>query len=345
MFIWAEPVLLMLGQTEQVARDGALYLGIAGWGMVPALLVMVMKSYLAALGRAQIVLWITIAAAVVNGLANYALIFGNWGAPELGVRGAAIASIATQTVSLVGVVIYALRVLPQHQIFVRLWRPDWQMMARVFRLGLPIGVTSLSEAGLFAASAVMMGWLGTVPLAAHGIAVQMAGLTFMVHLGLSNVATIRAGNALGRRDAPHMARGARTAFVLSLCMALLTTAVFLLWPEALISVFIQRDEPARDQIMMIGVGLLAVAALFQLVDGVQVIALGLLRGLQDTSMPMVLAGISYWLVGLPTAYLFGFVLDMGGVGVWFGLVVGLGTAAVTLAWRFWRVSFPKVGRV
>ena len=345
MFIWAEPVLLMLGQTEQVARDGALYLGIAGWGMVPALLVMVMKSYLAALGRTQIVLWITIAAAVVNGLANYALIFGNWGAPELGVRGAAIASIATQTVSLVGVVIYALRVLPQHQIFVRLWRPDWQMMARVFRLGLPIGVTSLSEAGLFAASAVMMGWLGTVPLAAHGIAVQMAGLTFMVHLGLSNVATIRAGNALGRRDAPHMARGARTAFVLSLCMALLTTAVFLLWPEALISVFIQRDEPARDQIMMIGVGLLAVAALFQLVDGVQVIALGLLRGLQDTSMPMVLAGISYWLVGLPTAYLFGFVLDMGGVGVWFGLVVGLGTAAVTLAWRFWRVSFPKVGRV
>ena len=345
MFIWAEPVLLMLGQTEQVARDGALYLGIAGWGMVPALLVMVMKSYLAALGRAQIVLWITIAAAVVNGLANYALIFGNWGAPELGVRGAAIASIATQTVSLVGVVIYALRVLPQHQIFVRLWRPDWQMMARVFRLGLPIGVTSLSEAGLFAASAVMMGWLGTVPLAAHGIAVQMAGLTFMVHLGLSNVATIRAGNALGRRDAPHMARGARTAFVLSLCMALLTTAVFLLWPEALISVFIQRDEPARDQIMLIGVGLLAVAALFQLVDGVQVIALGLLRGLQDTSMPMVLAGISYWLVGLPTAYLFGFVLDMGGVGVWFGLVVGLGTAAVTLAWRFWRVSFPKVGRV
>lgn len=345
MFIWAEPVLLMLGQTEQVARDGALYLGIAGWGMVPALLVMVMKSYLAALGRAQIVLWITIAAAVVNGLANYALIFGNWGAPELGVRGAAIASIATQTVSLVGVVIYALRVLPQHQIFVRLWRPDWHMMARVFRLGLPIGITSLSEAGLFAASAVMMGWLGTVPLAAHGIAVQMAGLTFMVHLGLSNVATIRAGNALGRRDAPHMARGARTAFVLSLCMALLTTTVFLLWPEALISVFIQRDEPARDQIMMIGVGLLAVAALFQLVDGVQVIALGLLRGLQDTSMPMVLAGISYWLVGLPTAYLFGFVLDMGGVGVWFGLVVGLGTAAVTLAWRFWRVSFPKVGRV
>ncbi len=342
LMLWAEPVLLMLGQSPQVARDGGLYLGIAGWGMVPALLVMVMKSYLAALERTQIVLWITLAAAVVNALANYALVFGNWGAPELGVRGAAIASFATQAVSLLGVVIYALRALPEHQIFVRLWRPDWQMLARVFRLGLPIGITNLSEVGLFAASAVMMGWLGVVPLAAHGIAVQMAGLTFMVHMGLSNAATIRAGNALGRRDAPHMARGAHTAFVLSLVMSLVTIAVFLLWPEMLISAFIERDEPARAQIMVIGVALLAVAALFQLVDGVQVIALGLLRGVQDTSVPMVLAAISYWGVGLPTAYLLGFVFDLGGVGVWFGLVVGLGGAALTLSWRFWRVSFPKI---
>ncbi|MCR8828008.1 MATE family efflux transporter [Pseudosulfitobacter koreensis] len=342
LMLWAEPVLLMLGQSPQVARDGGLYLGIAGWGMVPALLVMVMKSYLAALERTQIVLWITLAAAVVNALANYALVFGNWGAPELGVRGAAIASFSTQAVSLLGVVIYALRALPEHQIFVRLWRPDWQMLARVFRLGLPIGLTNLSEVGLFAASAVMMGWLGVVPLAAHGIAVQMAGLTFMVHMGLSNAATIRAGNAVGRRDAPHMARGARTAFVLSLAMSLATIAVFLLWPEVLISAFIERDEPARAQIMVIGVALLAVAALFQLVDGVQVIALGLLRGVQDTSVPMVLAAISYWGVGLPTAYVFGFVLDLGGVGIWFGLVVGLGCAALTLAWRFWRVSFPKM---
>lgn len=344
VMIWAEPVLRMLGQTEQVSRDGALYLGIAGWGMIPALLVMVMKSYLAALGRTQIVLWITLGAALVNGFANYALIFGNWGAPELGVRGAAIASVSTQVFSLAGVILYALRVLPEHQIFVRLWRPDWQMLARVFRMGLPIGITSLSEVGLFAASAVMMGWLGTVPLAAHGIAVQLSGLAFMVHLGLSNAATIRAGNALGRRDAAHMARGAHTAFVLSLGMAVLTSAVFVLFPDVLISAFIQSDEPARDQIMTIGVGLLAVAALFQLVDGVQVIALGLLRGVQDTSVPMVLAAVSYWGVGLPTAYLLGFVFDLGGVGVWFGLVVGLGAAALSLAWRFWRVSFPKVGR-
>ena len=139
-----------------------------------------------------------------------------------------------------------------------------------------------------------------------------------------------------------MARGARVAFGMSLAMALATMAFFVLLPEPLISAFMQRGDPARAEILAIGVGLLAVAALFQMVDGAQVIALGLLRGVHDTSVPMVLAAISYWGVGLPTAYVLGFTLEMGGIGVWLGLVVGLGCAAVLLGWRFWRVSFPKV---
>ena len=342
LMIWAELVLRFLGQGEAVAALAAQYLMLAGVGLIPALIVMVLKSYLAALERTQIVLWITLASAVVNALANYVLIFGNWGAPELGIMGAAVASISTQIVSLIGVVIYMLRVLPEHQIFVRLWRLDMPMLRHVWRMGVPIGLTNLSETGLFAASAVMMGWLGTVPLAAHGIAVQLASITFMVHLGLSNVATIRAGNAYGRRDGDHMARGARVAFGMSLAMALATMAFFVLLPEPLISAFMQRGDPARAEILAIGVGLLAVAALFQMVDGAQVIALGLLRGVHDTSVPMVLAAISYWGVGLPTAYVLGFTLEMGGIGVWLGLVVGLGCAAVLLGWRFWRVSFPKV---
>ncbi len=178
--IWSEPILQLMGQGESVARDAGTYLGIAGFGILPALLVMVIKSYLAALERTQVVLWITVGSAVVNGLVNYALIFGNWGAPELGIRGAAIASIVTQVFSLVGVVFYARWALPEHALFQRLWRADPQMLSRVFLLGLPIGLTALSEVGLFAASAVMMGWLGTVPLAAHGIAVQLASITFMV---------------------------------------------------------------------------------------------------------------------------------------------------------------------
>ena len=343
LMIWSRPIMALMGQDQALADMVDGYLFIAAWGIFPALMVMVLKSYLAALERTQVVLWITLLAGVANVLANYAFIFGNWGAPELGVRGAAIASIATQTVSLVGVVIYALRVLPQHQIFVRLWRPDWQMMARVFRLGLPIGVTSLSEAGLFAASAVMMGWLGTVPLAAHGIAVQMAGLTFMVHLGLSNVATIRAGNAYGRRDPAHLARGAIMATVMSALVAVVTVFVFVMWPEPLINLFMQRDEPAREQILAIGVALLAMASLFQLVDGAQAVALGILRGVQDTTVPMILAGFSYWIVGMPASYLLGFVFDLGGVGVWLGLVFGLGVAAILLNARFWGSVLKRLG--
>ncbi|WP_406676014.1 MATE family efflux transporter [Roseobacter weihaiensis] len=338
LMIWSEPILRLIGQGDVVVRGASAYLEIAGFGIVPALLVMVLKSYLAALERTQVVLWITVLAAVVNAAANYALIFGNWGAPELGIRGAAMASIVTQTVSLIGVVIYARLSLPEHAIFQRLWRADPQMIVRVFMLGWPIGLTSLSEVGLFAASAMMMGWLGTVPLAAHGIAVQLAAITFMVHLGLANVATIRAGNAFGRHDPLQMERGGKMVTALSLGFAVATIVLYLALPEMLLSLFMQEDDPQRLEILAIGVGLLAMAALFQLVDGAQVIALGLLRGVQDTRMPMIFAAVSYWGVGIPCSYFFGFVLGFDGIGVWLGLVVGLALAAVLLSVRFWVVT-------
>jgi MATE family multidrug resistance protein len=341
---WSEPILLAMGQKPAMAAMAADYLRVAGWGLFPALLVMALKSYLAALERTQAVLWIAVMAAMVNGLANYALIFGNWGAPELGLTGAAIASVTTQVASLLAVIAYAVRALPEHDLFRRLWRPDREMLRRVFRLGVPIGLTSLSEVSLFAASAVMMGWLGTVPLAAHGIALQLASATFMVHLGLSNAATVRAGTAFGRRDRAFMARGAAVVTALSLAMSVMTITLFLALPEALLSLFMEPGDPDRPQILLIGTGLLAMAALFQLVDGAQVIALGLLRGVQDTAVPMVIAVLAYWGVGLPAAYVFGFVLDLGGVGVWLGLVLALACAGVPLTARFWLVALRRVGR-
>ena len=339
---WSRPVLLALGQEEATATMASEYLRIAGWGIFPALLVMAVKSYLAALERTQIVLWVTLLAAGVNVLVNYALIFGNWGAPELGIAGAAIASIVTQMVSLVAVLIYALKVLPEHELLKNFWRPDPEMLSRVFRLGLPIGLTNLSESSLFAASALMMGWLGTVQLAAHGIAVSLAGLTFMVHLGLSNAATIRAGNALGRKDRAHLARGTHVVTAMSLAMSMVAIAAFLLIPEPMMSLFLDPGDPQRNDILLVGAGLLAVAALFQLVDGIQAIALGVLRGVQDTAAPMVIAALSYWGLGIPISYVFGFVLGWGGIGIWLGLVSGLACAAVLLMLRFWRRGVYKV---
>jgi MATE family multidrug resistance protein len=332
---WSSGVLQALGQEEQLSDAAQAYLRVAGWAMFPALLAVVIKSYLAALERTQIVLWVSLASAGVNVLANYALIFGNWGAPELGLQGAAIASLFTQIIALIGVVAYAVLVLPQHALFRRLWRLDPEMFGRVFRLGWPISLTGLAESGLFVGSALMMGWLGTVPLAAHGIAITMASVTFMVHIGLSNAATIRAGNAFGRRDPDHLARGGRTVIALSLVMSIVAIVVFLAIPEPLINIFLDSADPAKEQIISIGIGLLAMAALFQLVDGAQAIGLGLLRGVHDTKAPMVIAAISYWMVGIPCSYLLGFVFDFGGVGVWSGLVIGLAFAAVLLLARFW----------
>ncbi|MGY3439260.1 MULTISPECIES: MATE family efflux transporter [unclassified Marinovum] len=336
LFWFSAPVLRALGQDPDLAALAQTYLRITGVALLPALLVMVIKSYLAALERTAVVFWITLLATLANVLANYMLIFGNWGAPEMGVAGAAIASLIVQVISLIGVVIYARIALPEHALFGRLWRPDFEVMAQVLRMGVPIGLTNLAEVGLFAASSIMMGWLGTIQLAAHGIVLQLATAAFMIHLGLSNAATVRAGNAFGRKDGEHLRRGAFSVIALSAATAAVSIAIFLLWPEPLISVFLSKTDPDRAAIVQIGTGLLIMAALFQLADGVQVLALGLLRGIQDTTVPMIMAAISYWGLGLTSAYLLGFTWGYGGVGVWAGLVVGLAAAAIMMMTRFWH---------
>lgn len=337
-FFWAEDILIAIGQDADVAALAHVYLQIVIWQMVPALIVMTLKAYLAALELTAIILWATIGAAVMNAIVNYALIFGNWGAPELGIRGAAIASVCVTVVSVVILTVYILRKLPQYELFKNFWRSDREIMARVFRLGWPIGLTSLAEGGLFSASAVMMGWIGAIELAAHGIAIQLASLTFMVHIGFSQAATVRAGRALGRRDEALLRRGGITAIGMSALFAMLTSLVFLAIPETLVSFFVDPDEPARDMLLRVGASLVIVAALFQLVDGLQVMALGLLRGVQDTTVPMVMATISYWVIGMPTSYLLAFTLGYGAIGLWLGLVIGLAVAAVLLLWRFWGRS-------
>jgi MATE family multidrug resistance protein len=333
--LWfSAPLLRGLGQTDALAAAAQSYLRITGLGLIPALSVMALKSYLAALEHTRVVFWITALAAVANAVVNYALIFGNWGAPELGLRGAAIASAVTNTLSLVGVTIYIMLALPQHALFSRFWRPDTEVFLQVFRLGWPISLTSLAEVALFAASAVMMGWLGEVSLAAHGIVLQLATAAFMIHLGLSNVATVRAGNAVGRGDMAHLKLGAAAVAGLSVAASLVTVTVFLTMPDLLVSAFIDPSDDRYDTILTVGVGLLAMAALFQLVDGAQVIAVGLLRGMQDTKVPMIMAGFAYWVIGMPTGYILGFPMGFGGPGIWLGLVIGLAVAGLLMVTRF-----------
>jgi len=340
VFWWSGPILLALGQSPDVSAIAEDYLRVVGLGLVPALCVTVLQSYLSALGRTQVVLWVTLASVGLNIAVNWALIFGNGGFPELGAQGAAVATISTQLLSLGALGVYAgvLPALRRFHLFQRFWRPDWQAMRQVWRLGVPIGFTGLAESGLFQASALMMGWIGTVELAAHGIALEVAALTFMLHVGLSSAATIRVAGFHGQGDGAALRLAAKVALAISFGVALASVVLFVTLPGPIVRLFLDMSKPESAAIVAYGVVLLAVAALFQLADAMQVMALGLLRGLQDTRVPMWLATVSYWLIGIPCSYVLAFPMGYGGVGLWLGLVVGLVAAAASLMWRFWRLA-------
>lgn len=334
-FVFAPAVLRLFGQEPELAALAGEYLAIQGWSIFPALVVMVLKSYLSALERTRVVLWVTLVAVAVNAGVNWLLIFGHWGFPEMGIRGAAWASLVVNLLSAALLIAYAVRVLPEHALFRRLWRPDVPALRQVFALGWPIGLTSLAETGLFSASSIMMGWLGEVPLAAHGIALQITALVFMVHVGLANAATIRTGQAFGRGDLEGMLTGAWVVLAMSAAVVAVTMGLFLTAAGPMVGLFLDPDDPARDAVIALGIGLLAAAALFQAMDAGQVMALGLLRGVQDTRGPMWIAAVSYWPIGVTSSYVLAFPLGLGGVGIWLGLALGLAVAAVLLLWRFW----------
>ncbi|MWD28022.1 MATE family efflux transporter [Aquicoccus sp. SCR17] len=335
--LWrSEPLLLAMGQTQEVAAEAQRYLRIAGWGLFPAIAGQALRGLLGAMQLTAAQLWITLAALLLNAGINGLLIFGSLGAPELGIAGAAIASVAVQAAQALALAAYIQRRRPDYELFRRLWRPDWPVLREVFRLGLPIGLIALAESAMFSASAVMMGWIGALELAAHGIALQLTALAFMFHVGMSQAATIRAGGQYGRSDLAALARGARAAYAVAFGFGALVTLIYLLAPAPLVALFVDPQDPQRDAVIAAGVRLVMIAGLFQFMDAGQIVAVSLLRGLQDTRIPMWLATLSYWLIGTPLGYLLAFPAGLGAEGLWLGLTAGLGAAALTLGWRFRR---------
>ena len=344
LFWWSEGLLTAIGQSQELAMLASRYLIIVGFSVFPALALGVVKSYLSAQELMRFVLVITIIGFLINIPLNYLLIFGKFGAYELGVQGSAIASLFVNSFMAVSVCIYATKKLPEHALFIRIWLPDWSAMRKVLELGVPIGITSLAEAGLFSGSTIMMGWLGTIPLASHGIALHITSLTFVVHMGLSGAATIQAGQAFGASDFLLLKRNALSASMASLIMVIITVVLFLSIPKVLVSLFVDPESPHFRDILVYGALLLLMAAIFSTVDAAQVMALGILRGMQDTSVPMAMAIFSYWIIGIPTAYWFCFVFNWGGVGLWAGLALGLACAACGLIFRIVRIYKRKKNR-
>ena len=336
ILLFSENLFLILGQEEHLAKSAQTYLRIAGWSIVPGLLIMVLKSFFSALERPNVVLLSLIIGGLANIVLNYTLIFGNFGMPELGLTGAAIATLVTTIISILILLYFCLfkDEYSLYLIFNNIWRMDIEAFKEVFKLGLPVGITMLAESGLFSATAVMMGWLGTNALAAHGIAIQISGITFMIYLGLANAGTVRVGRAVGRMDNSGLKLASISVIILTIGAVLIVAFTFLSVPKPLLMLFLSPSHVDTPSIILIGVPLLAIAAIFQIADGLQVVVLGLLRGLKDTAIPMVITTICYWGVGIPCSYLFGFVFNWGGKGIWFGLVIGLALASAFLSSRY-----------
>jgi MATE family multidrug resistance protein len=322
-----------------VAALAGSYLKIAQWGMAPGLLFMTLRGLVSAHGRAGIVLYVTIIILSVNAFFAYALVLGHFGFPALGMEGAAIVSLCVNLLSflLITAYIQSRPDMRRYELFVRFWKPDWGALREVVHLGLPIGLTMLAEVGLFTGASLLMGNIGTLQLAAHGIALQLASIAFMIPLGLAQAGTVRVGVAHGRGDRLGVVRAALAVLMIAAVIAVSGGILFALVPTTLASIFLDKAGADSAAVLAIAGPFVVIAGIFQLVDGLQAIAAGLLRGLKDTRIPMVLALISYWPIGFFCAWFFAFPAGFGGIGVWFGFLSGLAAAAVLLNWRFYRL--------
>jgi len=339
LFYNVEAILLYAGQKLEVAALAGSYLKIAQWGMAPGLLFMTLRGLVSAHGRAGIVLYVTIIILSVNAFFAYALVLGHFGFPALGMEGAAIVSFCVNLLSflLITAYIQSRPDMRRYELFVRFWKPDWGALREVVHLGLPIGLTMLAEVGLFTGASLLMGNIGTLQLAAHGIALQLASIAFMIPLGLAQAGTVRVGVAHGRGDRLGVVRAALAVLMIAAVIAVSGGILFALVPTTLASIFLDKAGADSAAVLAIAGPFVVIAGIFQLVDGLQAIAAGLLRGLKDTRIPMVLALISYWPIGFFCAWFFAFPAGFGGIGVWFGFLSGLAAAAVLLNWRFYRL--------
>lgn len=328
----------LAGQDPRVAARAGDFLDILVLALLPSLFAAVMRTVAAALGRPGWAMGVTGMALAVGLLFNWLLVFGNLGFPALGLEGSAIASVVTTvTMMLAYVAILSFdRTLRRYRLFGRWWRPEWQRLKDILRIGVPIALTVTLEAGLFGGAALLMGLIGVTEVAAHAIALNIAALAFQVPLGVAQAATIRVGMAFGARDTAWVARAGWTAIVVG--TGFMTLTAILMWtvPRLLIAIYIDVDAPTETRVVALAVQYLAVGAVFQLFDGAQAVTAGALRGLQDTRVPMVIAGLGYWIAGFGTAILLGFWAGWQGVGIWAGLAAGLVVVSALLLRRWAR---------
>lgn len=337
------PIARLLGQDPEIVALARPYMFMLLAGLPPALGYVVLRCFCAALNRPNPPLVAMAVCIPLNGVLNYGLMFGHFGLPRLELLGAGIATAIVEWLMFLGLLVYVVRTRSyrRYGILVRWWRQDWVRLKQVFHVGLPIGGAILMEALMFSAAVYFMGLIDDVAIAAHQIAIQCAAISFMVPLGVGQAAVIRVGLAAGARDRAGVRRAGLVAYIVGCGFMAAMAILFIAIPEVLAGAYLDLADPASAPVLSLAVTFLAIAALFQIFDGGQVLGQHVLRGLKDTRVPMVVAGLGYWLIGMPASALLAFGLGWNGPGVWFGLAVGLAFVSVVLLRRFLRQTSPE----
>lgn len=343
LLLWnAAPLLRGLGQEETTVLLATDYLQAVVWGLFPVLVFTVLKNFVSALSRPRSVMVIMVVGVVLNAIANYTLIFGKFGFPALGLPGVGWASAFSYWVMGIALSLYVLLRSPFKNY--PIWRSLFQVRLPLLRVmisvGLPIGLLATFETGLFSATTLLAGRISASTLAAHHIALQTAAVTFMVPFGISQATTVRVGQLIGQRNPAHARLAGYTGIAVGTAFMGLMAIVMITLPRQIVGLYLNLNDPQNQEVIGVAIALLSIGAVFQLFDGVQVIAAGALRGLKDTRMPMLIGIIAYWGIGLTAGYLSGFRFGLGGVGLWLGLALGLFVAAIALTWRFYRLITP-----
>lgn len=320
-----------LNQPVDVIFSAKIYMGIVGLSAFPLMIYQTYKQFIEGFSMMKPAMIIALLANIINIFFNWILIFGKLGFSAMGLAGAAWATFASRVFMATAIMIYVLNNKKFKDFDVRFhFRGlNFKVIKKILQLGVPSGFQHFFEVGAFSIAVIMIGWIGANELAAHQIALNLASITFMIVLGISQASSIRVGYAMGESDIKAIRRAGFTAITLGASIMSLSGLTFILLNRFLPSLYIDDQN-----VIEIASRLLIIAALFQLSDGTQAVGIGVLRGLTDIKGPTIITFTAYWIISLPVAYLLAFVFKLGVEGIWIGLLIGLTVAAVFLTIRF-----------
>ena len=343
LIIWImEPLASLIGQDPAIASRARDYMALLAIGWPFMMGIMALRNFLATINKTTIPLVLIVITAALNAAFNYVLIFGKFGAPKLDLLGAGIASSLASVFSFIFFVIY-IKIdtsARKFDLFKNWWKPDWPRFRDVVKLGWPISVSTIFEGMLFNAGVLLMGVIGVVEMAAYQIGLNVASLVFMVPWGLSMAGAVRIGHAAGAGNLDAAKRAGLVCVALStITMSILALSI-VFSPSVITSLYVDA-KPSSDALRLLVMGFLPLVAGFMFFDAVQVAANQLLRGLKDVQVPMIMTGISDWIIGFPVAFYLGLKTDVGADGIWYGLTAGLIAASILLGARLWWILWHK----